>query len=136
MSNSPQGNETQIIHTQKPALNHTSKHTLMTVCTQEITLPPCQPGNTRQQPCTAKIQGKTSHQPHGGDRYVLFSGIGELVLSAAVVGLLDPWVRPQAFDGYHVRLVKAADLLNVHLLHQHGVILEGPGDGGTAVSPR
>lgn len=81
-------------------------------------------------PCAGKITEKytekRSRQPHGGDKYILFSGIGELVLSAAVVGLLDPWVRPQCFDGYHVRLVKAADLLNVHLLHQHGVILKKP----------
>lgn len=89
---------------------------------------------SHQQPCGAKIQEKRSHHLHGGDRYVLFSGIGELVLSAAVVGLLNPWVRPQAFDGYHVRVVKVADLLNVHLLHQHGVILKGRRNRGTAVS--
>lgn len=80
---------------------------------------------------------KRSHQPNGRGHthtHVLFSGVGELVLSAAVVGLLDPWVGPQAFDGYHVRLVEAADLLNVHLLHQHGVILRGHRDGDTAVS--
>lgn len=55
---------------------------------------------------------------------VLFSGVRELVLSAAVIGLLDPWVCPQGFDSRDVRLVEAIDLLNVHLLHEHGIRLE------------
>lgn len=54
---------------------------------------------------------------------ILFSRIRELVLSAAVVGLLDPRVRPQTFDSCNVRLIKPSDLLNVHFLHQHGVRL-------------
>lgn len=58
------------------------------------------------------------------DRDVLFSGVRELVLSAAVVGLLDPWVGPQAFDSCDVRLIKPIDLFNVHLLHEHGIRLE------------
>lgn len=55
---------------------------------------------------------------------VLFSGVRELVLSAAVVGLLDPWVGPQAFDGCNVGMVKPIDLLYVHFLHEHGIGLE------------
>lgn len=57
------------------------------------------------------------------ERDVLFSGVRELVLSAAVVGLLDPWVGPQAFDSCDVRLIKTIDLFNVHLLHEHGIRL-------------
>ena len=55
---------------------------------------------------------------------VLFSGVRQLVLPAAVVGLLDPRVGPQAFDSYDVGLVKASDLLDVHFLHEHGIGLD------------
>lgn len=54
---------------------------------------------------------------------VLFSGVRQLVLSAAVVGLLDPRVGPQGFDSYNVGLVKPIDLLDIHLLHEHGIRL-------------
>lgn len=66
---------------------------------------------------------KTRQRSHT-DRDVLFSGVRELVLSAAVVGLLDPWVGPQALDSCNVGVVETVDLLDVHLLHEHGVRLE------------
>lgn len=56
--------------------------------------------------------------------HALFSGVGELVLPAAVVGLLDPGVGPQGFDSCDVRMVEAIDLFDVHFLHQHGIGLE------------
>lgn len=56
--------------------------------------------------------------------YSLFSGIRQLVLSAAVVGLLDAWIGPQHLNGVNVGLIKRRDLLDVHLLHQHGVGLQ------------
>lgn len=52
---------------------------------------------------------------------VLFSGVRQLIFSAAVVGLLDPRVGPQAFDSCDVWIVKIADLLDVHFLHKTGV---------------
>lgn len=54
---------------------------------------------------------------------VLFSGVGELVLSPAVVGLLDARVSPQRLYRADVRLVKRGDLLHLHLAYQLGVIL-------------
>jgi len=56
--------------------------------------------------------------------HVLFGGVRELVLPAAVIGLLDARVGPQAFDGCDEVIVEAVDLLDVHFLHQHGVGLE------------
>lgn len=64
---------------------------------------------------------------------ILFSGVGELVFSASVVGLQNPWVGPQALDSYDVGLVKAIDLLDVHLLHKHGVRLEQHRSGNKEV---
>lgn len=55
---------------------------------------------------------------------VLFGGVRQLVLSAAVVRLLDTRVGPQAFNSYDVGLIKAIDLLDVHFLHKHGVGLK------------
>lgn len=54
---------------------------------------------------------------------VLFSGVGELVLSPAVVGLLDARISPQRLYRADVRLVKRGDLLHLHLAYQLGVIL-------------
>lgn len=54
---------------------------------------------------------------------VLFSGVGELVLSPAVVGLLDARVSPQRLYCADVRLIKRRDLLHLHLAYQLGVIL-------------
>lgn len=54
---------------------------------------------------------------------VLFSGVGELVLSPAVVGLLDARVSPQRLYCADVRLVKRGDLLHFHLAYQLAVIL-------------
>lgn len=56
--------------------------------------------------------------------HVLFSGIGELVFSATVVGLLDSRISPQAFNSYDIVLIKPIDLLNIHFLHKHGIGLE------------
>lgn len=55
---------------------------------------------------------------------VLFGRVRELVLSPAVVGLLDARVRPQHLYGTGVRLLEGADLLHVHLTHHQGITLE------------
>lgn len=53
--------------------------------------------------------------------YSLFSGVRKLVLPAAVVGFLNARVWPQHLNGTDVGLVKRRHLLNVYLLHHHGV---------------
>lgn len=60
---------------------------------------------------------------------LLFSGVRELVLPAAVVGLLDARVGPKAFDSCNEVKVKPTDLLDVHLLDDHGVRLKNKGKG-------
>lgn len=67
---------------------------------------------------------------------VLFSGVGELVLSPAVVGLLDARVSPQRLYRADVRLVKRGDLLHLHLAHQLGVILSSRRERGARCQHR
>lgn len=51
----------------------------------------------------------------------LFGGVRQLILSPAIVGLLDPWVGPQHLYCVDVRLVERAHLLYIYLPHQQSI---------------
>lgn len=55
---------------------------------------------------------------------VLFGRVRELVLSPAIVSLLNPRVGPKHFDRTDVWLFKCRHLFHVHFTHQLGIILE------------
>jgi len=53
--------------------------------------------------------------------HLLFSGVGELVLSPAVIGFLDAWIRPEHLYCIDKGLFKGANLLHINISHQQSI---------------
>lgn len=57
----------------------------------------------------------------GEHGHSLFGGVRQLILSPAIVGLLDPRVGPQHLYCIDVGMVERAHLLHIHLPHEESI---------------
>lgn len=75
----------------------------------------------KQPPHTLDVLEHRNRMVSGEHGHSLFGGVRQLILSPAIIGLLDPRVSPQHLYCVDVGLVERAHLLHIHLPHQESI---------------